>query len=135
MDEYLQAEVKLSRVAGPIASPNLPKIHYSRFGVMPKNHQPNKWRLIVDLSHPRNHSFNDGIPKELCSIKYISIENAINDIITLGNGTVPLMSKLTLACDNTRVFLYFCRVTWTKLACDSRVNFRVEHASSISCAT
>ena len=86
VDEYLQMEVKLSRVAGPIASdlPNLPKIHYSRFDVIPKNHQPNKWRLIVDLSHPRTHSVNDGILKELCSIKYISIEDAINDIITLG---------------------------------------------------
>ena len=48
---------------------------------------------------------------------------------------VPLMSKLTLACGNMRVFLYFCRVTQTELACDTRVNFRVEHVSSISCAT
>ena len=40
VDEHLQAKVKLSRVAGPIASPNLPKIHYSRFGVIPKNHHP-----------------------------------------------------------------------------------------------
>ena len=36
VDEYLQAEVKLSRVAGPISSSNLQEIHYSRFGVIPK---------------------------------------------------------------------------------------------------
>ena len=48
--------------------------------------------------------------------------------------TVQLISKLTLMCSNTRVFLYFCCVTWTKLACDTRVIFRVEHASFISCA-
>ena len=88
VDEYLQAEVKLSRVAGPLASSSLPEIHYSRFGVIPKNHQPNKWRLIVDLSHPRNHSVDDGIPKDLCSIRYITIEDAINDIIILGKGTM-----------------------------------------------
>ena len=47
---------------------------------------------------------------------------------------VLLTSKLILMC-NTHVFLYFCRVTRSELACDTRVNFRVEHASSISCAT
>ena len=79
-------EVKLSRVAGPIASPNLPKIHYSSFGVIPKNHQPNKWRLIVDFSHPRNHIvLMMGYPK---SYAQSSIEDAINDIITLGKGTM-----------------------------------------------
>ena len=31
-----------------------------------------------------------------------------------------------------RVF-YICQVTQSKLACDTRVNFRVEHASYISC--
>ena len=46
---------------------------------------------------------------------------------------VQLISKLTLACSNTRVFLYICRITRTKLACDMRVIFRVEHASSILC--
>ena len=40
VDENLQAEVKLSRVAGPIASTNLPNLHYSRFGVIPKNIKP-----------------------------------------------------------------------------------------------
>ena len=82
VDECLQVEVKLSRVAGPLSSSNLQEIHYSRFGVIPKNHQHNKWRLIVDLSHPTNHSVNDGIPKDLCSIKYFTIEDAIKDIIT-----------------------------------------------------
>ena len=37
---------------------------------------------------PRNHSVNHKITKDLCSIKYISIEDAINNIITLGKGTM-----------------------------------------------
>ena len=49
--------------------------------------------------------------------------------------TVQLTSKLTLACGNTRVVFYFCRVTRTKLVCDTRVDFRVEHVSSILCTT
>ena len=48
--------------------------------------------------------------------------------------TVQLISKMTLVCGNTHAFLYFCHVTRTKLTCDMRVIFRVEHASSISCA-
>ena len=48
--------------------------------------------------------------------------------------TVQLISKLTLVCGNMCMFLYFCQVTRTELACDTRVIFRVEHASSISCA-
>ena len=47
---------------------------------------------------------------------------------------VQLTSKLTLAFGDARVFFYFCQVTRSKLACDMRVNFRVEHASYISCA-
>ena len=45
--------------------------------------------------------------------------------------TVQLASKLTLACDNMRVFFYFWQVTQSELTCDTRVNFRVEHASYI----
>ena len=45
--------------------------------------------------------------------------------------TVQLTSKLTLACGNTSVFFYFCRVIQSELACDMRVNFRVEHVSYI----
>ena len=48
---------------------------------------------------------------------------------------VPPTSKLTLACSNMSVFLYFCRGTRTELAYDTRVNFHVEHVSYISCAT
>ena len=88
VDEYFKTEVQLTRVGGPLKPSSLPAIHYSRFGVIPKNNQSNKWRLIVDLSHIKNHSVNDGIPKDLCSIKYITIEDAINDIITLGKGTM-----------------------------------------------
>ena len=61
------------------------EIHYSRFGVIPKNHQPDKWRLIIDLSHPKNYSVNDGIPKDLCSNKIYYYRG---DIITLGEDTM-----------------------------------------------
>lgn len=87
VDKYLTEEVSHCRVAGPFSPHLIPRAHISRFGVIPKHHQPNKWRLIVDLSHPSGYSINDGIPKELCSLTYITIDTAIEQIQTLGRGT------------------------------------------------
>ena len=62
VEVYLTNEVQLSRVIGPPDPTKFPHIHINRFGVIPKNHQPGKWRLIVDLSYPEGNSVNDGIP-------------------------------------------------------------------------
>ena len=60
----------------------------SRFGVIPKHNQMDSWRLIVDLSHPPGFSINDGIPKDLCSLHYVTSNDAINQIAKLGSGTL-----------------------------------------------
>ena len=72
VDNYLQEELSMGRVAGPFAHSLVPHGQISRFGVIPKHHKPDSWRLIIDLSHPHGHS--DGIPSSLCSIKYITID-------------------------------------------------------------
>ena len=77
---------------GPFKRSSIPDAHISRFGVIPKNHQPNKWRLIIDLSHPASRSVNDGIPKNLCSLTYITVDSAIQRIQLLGQGT--LLAKI-----------------------------------------
>ena len=94
IEEYLASEVSQNRVAGPFVKATIPDIHISRFGVIPKGHQPNKWRLIIDLSHPAGHSVNDGIAKHLCSLSYITVDTAISHIITLGPGT--LLAKIDI---------------------------------------
>ena len=71
---------------------SLQRTYISRFGVIPKSHQPDKWRLIVDLSHPTGKSVNDGIPKSLCSMSYITTDHAISTILALGRGT--LLAKI-----------------------------------------
>lgn len=67
IDEYLQLEVALGRIASPFSSPPF------TIGVIPKNSQPGKWRLILDLSLPQGHSVNDGIPKSPFSIQYVTV--------------------------------------------------------------
>ena len=41
----------------------------------------------MDLSYPSGHSVNDRIPKDLCSLNYIAIDDAVNHILELGCGT------------------------------------------------
>ena len=87
VDEYLQHELSLGRMSGPYHVSLCPGVHVSRFGVIPKNHHPDKWRLITDLSHPQGQSINDGIQPHLCSLSYVTIDDAILSIIKLGAGT------------------------------------------------
>ena len=94
VESYLADEVALGRVSGPFSYSSVPHAHISRFGIIPKNHQPNKLRLIVDLSHPKGHSVNSGISKELCSLSYITEDNAITQAQSMGRGT--LLTKIDI---------------------------------------
>ena len=94
VEDYLQNEIALGRVIGPVFLSRVPSIQINRFGVIPKNHQPGKWRLIVDLSDPAGFSINDGIDRELCSLKYVSVDDAVRSIVDLGLGT--LIAKLDI---------------------------------------
>jgi len=74
VQKYLQEECQMGRVLGPFDLGELPGVHVSKFGVIPKSNQPGKWRLILDLSSPNGASVNDGIQKELCSLQYMHWE-------------------------------------------------------------
>ncbi len=62
VQERLTAELASGHLLGPIDPSLLPAVHISPMGLVPKPHQPNKFRLIVDLSSPSNKSVNDRIP-------------------------------------------------------------------------
>ena len=83
---YLDKEREAGRVVGPVPIEWWASMQISRFGVIPKPHQPGKWRLIVDLSHPKGGSVNDGIEKELCSLSYASVEAAVRKCLRRGRG-------------------------------------------------
>ena len=96
IESYLAREVGLQRIISipHHLAPSFPSLRLSPFGVIPKRNQSNKWRLIVDLSSPEGRSVNDGIDPNLCSIKYASVDDAVNIIQRLGRGT--LLAKLDL---------------------------------------
>ena len=60
----------------------------NRFRLVPKGHDPDKWRLIVDLSFPGGSSVNDGIDPELCGLRYTSVDVACQRVLELGQGAV-----------------------------------------------
>ena len=64
IDKCLATEIARGHVTGPFGTPLIPNFHCSPFGVTPKKGQPGKWRLILDLSSPDQHSVNDGISKD-----------------------------------------------------------------------
>ena len=94
VDEYLQNELSHRLVSGPFKKEEVPQVHISRFGVMPKNYQPDKWRLIVDLSFPKGHSVNDGVSKPLCSLSYITVDDALEEICRTGSDC--LLAKIDI---------------------------------------
>ena len=52
------------------------------------NHQQDKWWLITDLSYPAGSSVNDGISSQLCSLTYVTIDDAILNILKSGKNTM-----------------------------------------------
>ena len=84
---YLQREVSLGRVKGPLGPEAASLSQLSPFGVIPKS-SPGQWRLILDLSHPEGRSVNDGINPAWCSLSYVSIDNLIEVICLLGCGAL-----------------------------------------------
>ena len=65
---YLEKECNLGRVVEPLPEKER-KVHISPIGVIPKK-TPGKWRLIVDLSSPRNRSVNAVIDEDISSLSY-----------------------------------------------------------------
>ena len=88
ISESIAKEVAAGRLIGPFTPACVPYAHISSLGAVPKKHSSNKWRLILDLSHPRHHSVNDGIRKDLCSLSYTSVDNVVRKILSMGRGTM-----------------------------------------------
>ena len=95
ISDYIAKELTLGRMLGPFPpSFNPPELQVNRFGVIPKAHQPGKWRLITDMSFPPGVSVNDGIDPDLCSLTYTSVDQVAEIITTLGRGA--LMAKVDI---------------------------------------
>ena len=84
--EYLITECMEGRVIGPLDPEQFSFVHICPFGVIPKGSSGN-CRRIVDLSFPRANNVNYGVDKELCALKYVTVDEAVRAIQKKGPGT------------------------------------------------
>ena len=56
--------------------------------VIPKRHQPGKWRLILDRSNPAGHCVNNGIAGQDYSLQNIKVDDIIVGMLRLGQGSL-----------------------------------------------
>ena len=61
--------------------------------VIPKG-STRTWHLILDTSSPERTSVNDGIREALCSLSYVSVEDAAKGIVARGRGA--LLAKVDI---------------------------------------
>lgn len=88
LTHQLEGERLAGRLQCPLQAGNQQSepTHISPLGLIPKQGQPGKWRLIMDLSSPRQRSTNDLIDPELCTLKYAAIDQALLFIRAIGHG-------------------------------------------------
>ena len=84
-------------IRGSFMPGSIQSLHINRFGVIPKRHQPGKWRLITDLSYPEGRSVNDAIDKSTCSLSYISVRDVANTAVALGRGALIAKTNIKMA--------------------------------------
>ena len=72
----------------------LPPLHISRFGVIPKGHNTGRFRLITDLSCPPGSSVNDGIDPDSCSLVYTTVDEVAAQAAGVGRGA--LLAKVDI---------------------------------------
>lgn len=83
-------------ILGPFPVPSVPNLKVSPLGVVPKK-TPGEFRLIHHLSHPKGGSVNDGIPEQLCSVRYTSFDQAVAVVQECGTGAEMVKCNIKLA--------------------------------------
>lgn len=80
MEEVVMQKIKKEcsegRVLGPFCELPVPNLRISPLGVVPKK-AAGEFRLIHHLSYPHGESGNDAIPADLCTVRYMSFNQAL----------------------------------------------------------
>ena len=93
--EKLAKELKLNRIAGPFKEIPFHNFKCSPLALRPKQ-QPGKYRLLHNLSYPYDeHSVNHNIPQQSATVKYQSLEDAIQLIHK--HSPSPYLAKSDIA--------------------------------------
>ena len=138
VQKYVDNELAEQRIIGPFTSSATTAIHVSRSGVIPKRHQPGRWRLILDLSSPEGMSVNDGIDKDLSSLQYESVDDAARILTGIGRGALLAKIDIAHAYRNVPVHpsdRYLLGMQWMgRVYIDTALPFGLRSAPKIFCA-
>lgn len=97
VDELLYTEIQRGYVKGPYPSPPFENYRVSPLGIATHKYSGKK-RLIFDLSSPHNNaepSINELINKDLCTLSYVRIDDAIEKIQDYGVGSILCKTDMT----------------------------------------
>lgn len=122
-------EISLGRMAGPFELPPVPNLVVSPLGVVPKK-EPNKFRLIHHLSHPRGGSVNDSIAPDLCTVSYTSFDTAVAWVQRYGRGALLAKTDIEAAFRLLPVHPDSCHL----LGCRWQDRFFVDRCLPMGCA-
>ena len=95
--EKVNKEVKLGHFAGPFKTRPFPYLFTNPLALVRKANNPNKWRLITDMSVPRNLSINSFIKQEDATLQYRSFDEALKLVRDQGPGAFMAKSDLDSA--------------------------------------
>ena len=96
--DYIKVEVEVGRLVGPLGERVLPLVKTSPIGLVPKSHQVDKWRMIVDLSFPRGLSVNSGI---ISRVVINQVDDAVNLVGPGDRVSEARPEKCLLPCSNS----------------------------------
>ena len=75
MRDYIVKECEAGGLLGLFDPQVFLEVPVNGFGVIPKT-DPSNWRLILDLSSLQGASVNDGINPRVCSLSYMTVDDA-----------------------------------------------------------
>ena len=88
VSEKIRKEVQAGRIAGPFDTKPFHNFHSSPLGLVPKKN--GDFRLIHNLSYTENPSVspsvNEGIPRELATVQYAGVDDAVRYLKKLGRN-------------------------------------------------
>ena len=87
VNTHLQKEMNLSRISGPHSFPPFKPFVISPLGLVPKK-EVGEFRLIHDLSYPRQQSVNSHIPDELRHVHYETLDDLVELVKIHGRGSL-----------------------------------------------
>ena len=89
----IKKELCLGRFAGPFKDPPFADFVCSPLGLVPKKGN-GQFRLIHDLSFPKDNSVNASIPEEFKSVSYQNLDHCLDIIMSLGKNTLIAKADL-----------------------------------------